>query len=221
MESQTPSMQNQQPAIKPTKKCKHLPIIVILAIFAIGGLGFGGLELWQNMQKNDEIKKLQAEKNEEVETSEYQEPQAEQTEEKLEASLGQGGMLQFGGFSVKIPDDIIGFAYLEDTYRIYLWGTVYHQGDQAVGDGIVWGDEKIESPFLAKIYVDHKSDYHEYCSNEKGIFIMNVDENSALCYKETDNLSNYYSSSSMDTYIKPTLEKMRQTFTNADNYIKQ
>jgi len=48
------------------KKCKHMPIIIILAVLAIGGLGFGGFEFWQNIQKDDEAKNLQA-KNTKIE----------------------------------------------------------------------------------------------------------------------------------------------------------
>lgn len=46
--------------IESPKKCKHLPIIIVLAILAVGGLGFGGFELWQNIQKDSDIKNLQA-----------------------------------------------------------------------------------------------------------------------------------------------------------------
>lgn len=40
-------------------KCKHMPIIITLAVLAVSGLCFGGIELWQNTQKNNEIKSLQ------------------------------------------------------------------------------------------------------------------------------------------------------------------
>jgi len=210
-----------------------MPIIIILAILTISGLGFGGFEFWQNIQKDHEIKTLQAEKaagqkdEEKVEVSEEQnDPPAEQTEQpevKPDKSLDQEITLQFGSFKakVKIPDDLVAFSYLLDGYyHAYLWGTVHHRGDQAVGEGAAWGNEKIESPFLAKVYLDYKNNYREYCSVEKGTFILDIDDKTALCYKETDNLSNYYSDSDMTTYIKPTLEIMKQTFTNADNYIK-
>lgn len=209
-----------------------MPIIIILAILTIGGLGFGGFELWQNIQKDHEIKTLQAEKTEEqkdeeeVGVSEEQKtPQTEPTEGSPEENLDREIILQFDSFRAKIniPYNSFAFAYLQDGFHAYLWGSVHHLGDQAVGAGdiSVWGNERIEPPFLAKIYYDYKSDRFEYCSIEKGIFVLNIDEKTALCYKETDNLSNYYSDSDMTTYIKPTLEIMRQTFTNADNYIRQ
>ncbi len=47
---------------EPPKKCKHMPIIIILAILTVAGIGFGGFELWQNMQKDNDIKNLQADK---------------------------------------------------------------------------------------------------------------------------------------------------------------
>ena len=85
-----PTNPNPQPMEKPVKKCKHMPIIIILAILAIGGIGFGGYELWQNMQKDDEIKNLQAEKGEEqkdkekVETSEEQDNTSNEYENNSE-----------------------------------------------------------------------------------------------------------------------------------------
>lgn len=50
-----PTNPNPQPMEKPVKKCKHIPIIIILAILAIGGLGFGGFEFWQNIQKDSTL----------------------------------------------------------------------------------------------------------------------------------------------------------------------
>ena len=61
-----PQSQNQtvaEPVIQPTpgaeqKKCKHVPIIIVLAILLVGSCAFGGFELWQSMQKDSEIAKL-------------------------------------------------------------------------------------------------------------------------------------------------------------------
>jgi len=58
-----PTNPNPQPMEKPVKKCKHMPIIIILAILTIGGLGFGGYELWQNMQKESQISDLHEQLN--------------------------------------------------------------------------------------------------------------------------------------------------------------
>ena len=43
-----------KPQGQPTdsRKCKHTLISVVLAILAIGGLGFGGYKLWQNAKKD-------------------------------------------------------------------------------------------------------------------------------------------------------------------------
>ena len=38
MEPQTLLAQNKQPIVEPAKKCKHLPVIIILVILAVGGL---------------------------------------------------------------------------------------------------------------------------------------------------------------------------------------
>lgn len=47
---------NQTPP--PTPKCKHLPIIIVLAVVATGALAFGGLELSQNISLNKENEEL-------------------------------------------------------------------------------------------------------------------------------------------------------------------
>ena len=53
------STEAQQKNNATSAKCKHMPIIITLAVLAISGLCFGGIELWQNTQKNSEIKSLQ------------------------------------------------------------------------------------------------------------------------------------------------------------------
>ena len=45
-------------SLQQTKKCNHLPIIIILVLLLIGACGFGGYELWQGMQKDTEIIEL-------------------------------------------------------------------------------------------------------------------------------------------------------------------
>ena len=53
------SAEAQQKNNVTSAKCKHMPIIITLAVLAVSGLFFGGIELWQNTQKNNEIKSLQ------------------------------------------------------------------------------------------------------------------------------------------------------------------
>ena len=53
------SAEAQQENNATSAKCKHMPIIITLAVLAVSGLCFGGIELWQNTQKNNEIKSLQ------------------------------------------------------------------------------------------------------------------------------------------------------------------
>lgn len=65
MEPQNQSIgQTSQPMTEqPIKKCKNknLPLIIALVILAVVGFGFGGFELWQNVQINDEVKELKTE----------------------------------------------------------------------------------------------------------------------------------------------------------------
>lgn len=53
------SAEAQQKNNATSAKCKHMPVIITLAVLAVSGLCFGGIELWQNTQKNNEIKNLQ------------------------------------------------------------------------------------------------------------------------------------------------------------------
>lgn len=58
MDSETSaiSVPTSQPTLEPVqKKCKHLPIIIILAIIAVVGIGFGIFEFYQNQTKSSEI----------------------------------------------------------------------------------------------------------------------------------------------------------------------
>lgn len=57
MEAENQSIgQTPRPMMKqPVGKNKNLLLIIILAVLAVGGIGFGGFELWQNMQKDSEI----------------------------------------------------------------------------------------------------------------------------------------------------------------------
>ena len=54
------------PEAAPASVKKHscTPVIIILAILAIGGLGFGGYEFWQNIEKDNHIALLEKEKSE-------------------------------------------------------------------------------------------------------------------------------------------------------------
>lgn len=48
-----------QPVKSETKKVNYVLIISILTILAVGGFIFGGIELWQNVQANEEINNLE------------------------------------------------------------------------------------------------------------------------------------------------------------------
>jgi hypothetical protein len=57
-----PQKQSNEPIVQQAqlKTNNNVVIIIVLAILAVGGFIFGGVEFWQNMQKDDEIKNLQA-----------------------------------------------------------------------------------------------------------------------------------------------------------------
>lgn len=65
-QEQASSELTAQPVKSETKKCNHMVIIVILAILAVGGFVFGGVELWQNIQNNNKLNELQSQINQEA-----------------------------------------------------------------------------------------------------------------------------------------------------------
>ena len=110
---------NPQPTAEPAKKCKHTAMIVILAILAIGGIGFGGYEFWQNIQKDDEIKNLQAEniKAEESENEIAEENKEIENNPVFSGAVG-GPYIKDGYFYVpewglkfNIPSDLTNYGY--------------------------------------------------------------------------------------------------------------
>ncbi len=239
-----PSM---QPIVESGKKCKHLPIIIVLSFLLVASLGFVGYEFWQNIRQQDEISALKAENSKTEESKATEEkPAPEETAGKpaLENIEDSSNYINFNGAGViiKKPEDVIGFSYLIDisSRTLYMWGTIYLEGDQAVGDGALYdANGLIKAPFLAKIYGDIEPEKNlntgeiigsrdKLCSLQKGTYILDTDfklENKsfsyyqALCFKETDNLSEYYSN--MDIRIQPTLERLKEHFLNPENYIKQ
>lgn len=64
MESQDQAVNEQtmQQDLPKAKKCKHVPVIILLVILLLGSCGFAGFELWQGMQKDSEIAKLKENK---------------------------------------------------------------------------------------------------------------------------------------------------------------
>ena len=48
-----------QPIQQEVKKCNNLPVIIILVLLLIGSCAFGGYELWQGLQKDSQITKLE------------------------------------------------------------------------------------------------------------------------------------------------------------------
>ncbi len=112
----SPSLNPIQVAEAP-KKCKHMPIIITLAILAVAGISFGGFELWQNMQKDTDIKNLQTDK---IKLEEKENIVLENGDIAL-SNVAGGPYIENGYFYVpewglkfNIPSDLTNYGYSVD-----------------------------------------------------------------------------------------------------------
>lgn len=139
-----PTNSNLQLIVEPAKKCKHMPIIIILAILAIGGFGFGGYELWQNMQKDNEVKNLQAENTKVEELKEEKENEiAEENKEikdnPVSSDIVSGPYIKDSYFYVpdwglkfKIPEELDNYGYSVDYDKAHVGYTLPEIGFTAM-----------------------------------------------------------------------------------------
>ena len=107
--------------IESPKKCKHLPIIIVLIILAVAGIGFGGFELWQNMQKNTEIdsyKNQIALKDEEISKLNLQKTESDNPTISPEQQPSSNDYIYVGewGVKIKIPENLKGISYIYDNH---------------------------------------------------------------------------------------------------------
>ena len=58
-QNQVTPVQVTQPVQQEVKKCSYLPVIIVLVILLIGSCAFGGYELWNGLQKDSQITKLE------------------------------------------------------------------------------------------------------------------------------------------------------------------
>ncbi len=106
--TQTTPTQTTQPIPQEPKKCKHLPIIIVLIILLVASCAFGGFELWQNIQKESEITKLKEDNNPQDAPTENNTPDAptnnktisiNEAEQLLEKYIGEGNETWAHGLS--------------------------------------------------------------------------------------------------------------------------
>lgn len=121
MNSETinPNLINSAPtqAAESPKKCKHMPIIVVLAVLAVAGIGFGGFELWQNMQKDNHVTVLEAQTTSNSENSNTAEA-SEIDLKQVRNILNEFIVFDYPVTSVSV--DIFGDKGLMEPYKYYL-----------------------------------------------------------------------------------------------------
>ena len=107
-----PSQSNPTPTqvVESTKKCKHMPIIIVLAILAVTGIGFGGFELWQNIQKSSELDDYEeqiAAKDEEISKLNSQKEESDNPTVSPEQQSSSTDYIYVGewGLKIKKPSD--------------------------------------------------------------------------------------------------------------------
>ena len=199
--------------------------LILCLLLAAGGIGFG---VWEMMDGNttkadfeNQIADLKKQNNELRDklssTSEIEEDVTVNVE--TDDGVDVADYIYVGGewnAKVKKPSSVVGFAYAFDGYKLYVWGTVHQDGDQAAGDGVLYGgsDGKIESPALARIELTHA----DSCPEGEKIGEFNGRN---VCYYETgrDYLIRAYGSD-LETYIEPTLKLLRDNFADLNNYSK-
>ena len=120
MESETTNLNPTQVA-ESQKKCKHVPVIIVLAVLAASGIGFGGFELWQNVQKDNDINNLQADKIKSEEQKAEKENIAVENNNITFSNAAGGPYIEEGYFYVpkwnvkyKLSDDLVNYGYAVD-----------------------------------------------------------------------------------------------------------
>jgi hypothetical protein len=106
--------------------------------------------------------------------------------------------------------------YAFDGARLYIWGTVYREGDQAVGGGHLYAlNDRINPPYL--MMVERVST--DSCLKGEKIGEFN---DKTFCYIESDSavLNEAFGNDIMDRYVKPTMAVLKDYFVNMDNYQK-
>lgn len=208
------------------KKTGWILAVVFLLIVAAGGIGFG-VWAWMdgNAQKDALNEQISALKQQNSELQDK--PGDNDTDIDTDSDgINTADYIYLGNWGVKIrvPDSEVEDGrlsrpvnYAFDGYRLYLWGTVYRSGDQAVGAGVMMEGPNgiIESPALAIVDLNPTGE----CTGGEKIGDLN-DE--VLCYEETDSdyLTQVYGQEVMERYIEPTLEKLREYFKDMENYSK-
>ena len=220
---------------KPKKSHGMLYGMILLAILAAGGIGFG---VWAMMdgnsrvvKKDEQIADLRSqlvEKNQTVVEDNTTVVDVE-TGDNAEASIDTSDYIYVGewGLKIKKPSSVIvdGKAqdgsiatvdYAFDGSRLYIWGTVYREGDQAAMGGYLYAlNDRIVPPYL--VMLERVS--MDSCLKGEKIGELNGD---ILCYTESDSgvLAEAFGNDVMDRYVKPTMTILKDSFTNMDNYQK-
>lgn len=210
----------------------------IASVVAVCGIGFGAYGMVQSSQKDNQISdlKVQIENNDGTKTT-IETPKIEtSTEDGITITITDSAVknenaedyIYIGewGTKIKKPEpnivdnatqdkSIAGISYATDGYRLYIWGTVYRNGDQAAGEGVMYEDNEyqIKSPYLAKV----ETVFTDNCLNGDKIGELN---GKTLCYVESsdETLKKAFGDGAMERYIRPTLEILRDNFTDMNNY---
>lgn len=153
-----PETTNNPSQINPTpnqvagssKKCKHMPIIIILAILTVAGIGFGGFELWQNMQKDSKIADLEAQigEVERVIGDENISNDENPFSEGVLASIKQSGM-EYNFKSTKGYGDEFVYAKIDSNANL-LFG--YLDNFQNIASDVIYADFLFEGQAGESLY---------------------------------------------------------------------
>lgn len=190
-----PEMNNpSQISLTPTqvaespKKCKHIPIIIVLIILTVAGLGFGGFELWQNMQKNSQLSDLKSQ----IDLIEREEnAELPDSNDKESQVLEPTNPVGFESFStsllnkIKSLDDTVQF-YKQET-KILDWSEKQFRAkiDKDANLVLIWNNYKNEK-VLASDVIDFE--FVVFGNGGGDIYLYYINKDGSV--SKTENLQN-------------------------------
>ena len=232
VEATVESISPEEPKV-PKKKSNALAII-LLVILAVLGIGFGVYGMFFfNASENFAVECPKCDcpscAENETECSKCEECESCSESEAISADYIYLPEL---GIKIKKPkeEEIFAFSYMSfaSGYDYYFWATVKYPDHMGAGAFDVRIITEIGTPpYLSRLYSATSAesiDGNQLCSRTGGEYIMNLetlsDIHGVLCYKENEKILEYsgYDSEDLEYDIKPTLEKLKNFFTNTSNY---
>lgn len=177
-----PTTPVSQPVLQEPKKCKHMPVIIILVVLLICSCAFGGFELWQGLQKDSEIAKLK--ENEKPQDTPTQSDDSDTTvsdgaisvseaEKLLERYTGEGNTTIAYGLNASYETFASDFNDQQKAFLTYsLIGDDKKENVECVNERYENGDCTGKSISYDSMKDEYQSLFGDYSSIEKKNYIF-------------------------------------------------